>query len=166
LDSGEVFGRITAWDWREKRVLQTIDTPYVGALDVDPAGRLAAIGFDVVALWDLESGARRDLVGISQGGEPEFSPDGSLIAVPFQTSVRLFDTANGQELLALRAGNGQLVRVAFSADGTSLAAHGLDGAYVWTLDPEQLIAIGRREVTRAWTDDECRRYLHLEACAP
>jgi thiamine phosphate synthase YjbQ (UPF0047 family) len=31
---------------------------------------------------------------------------------------------------------------------------------------EELAALAQERVTRSLTDDECRRYLHLEACPP
>ena len=35
---------------------------------------------------------------------------------------------------------------------------------VWALDLDDLIAIATERVTRNFTDDECRQYLHLERC--
>jgi WD40 repeat protein len=83
-----------------------------------------------------------------------------------QSTVRLFDTSTGEEQIVLRGSGGAIARLAFSPDGSLLAASAVDGAHVWTLDPDDLIAIGRRELTRGWTDDECLRYLRREACQP
>ena len=35
---------------------------------------------------------------------------------------------------------------------------------VWALDIDQLAELGRERVTRDFTDDECRQYLHAERC--
>jgi hypothetical protein len=43
-----------------------------------------------------------------------------------------------------------------------VAADGL--VRVWTLRLDDLEAIARDSLTRDLTTDECRRYLHLDAC--
>jgi WD40 repeat protein len=56
-------------------------------------------------------------------------------------------------------------RLAFDPDGSKLASSGNEGiARVWALDLDDLIEIAREELTRGFTDDECRRYLHVGAC--
>jgi hypothetical protein len=35
---------------------------------------------------------------------------------------------------------------------------------VWTLDLDELLAIARARSTRPFSEDECRRFLHLEDC--
>jgi WD40 repeat protein len=166
-------GRITVWDWRQGTVIKDIETPPTQLeeppaqfVTVDPSGRYAATGFGPPAIWDLNDGTHREIEGIDSTAEVAFSPDGSLLAVPVGATVRLYDTAAGQLRLALGGGRGPIGRVAFSGDGSMLAAHGVDEAYVWTLDLDRLIAVGRQELTRDWTDEECRRFLHQERCAP
>jgi WD40 repeat protein len=165
-DDSPPKSRLTVWDWRQGVVLRTIDTPHAEDLDLDPTGQFAATGFGPVAIWDLETGTRRDLDGFGSSGEVAFSPDGSLLGTTEQSTVRLFDTSTGEEQIVLRGSGGAIARLAFSPDGSLLAASAVDGAHVWTLDPDDLIAIGRRELTRGWTDDECLRYLRREACQP
>jgi hypothetical protein len=43
---------------------------------------------------------------------------------------------------------------------------GLIGDFVriWALDVDDLLEIAHQKLTRTWTDDECRQFLHLEAC--
>ena len=36
---------------------------------------------------------------------------------------------------------------------------------VWALDVDELVDIATRELTRDFTDDECRQYLHAESCS-
>ena len=158
-------GRITVWDWWTQSVIRTIETPASKDLDIDVTGRRAATGFDAPpVIWNLETGARMDLEGIESSGEVAFSPDGTLLGVVSETSVQLFDSATGAQRLVLRGSGSRLIRLAFSADGKKLAVHGLDGARVWALDLDDLIAIAQRELTRTWTEDECQRFLHLEQC--
>ena len=54
--------------------------------------------------------------------------------------------------------------VAFSPDGSLLASVDGTTVRVWALDIEELLAIARRNVTRSLTDEECRQYLHVDAC--
>jgi WD40 repeat protein len=63
---------------------------------------------------------------------------------------------------------GAVPAVSFSPDGTKLVSvgGGLIGDFVriWALDVDDLLEIAHRKLTRTWTDDECRQFLHLEAC--
>jgi hypothetical protein len=55
--------------------------------------------------------------------------------------------------------------VAFSPDRTKLASSSTcDGVRVWALDIDDLLEIARQNVTRSLTDEECRQYLHVDAC--
>ena len=56
------------------------------------------------------------------------------------------------------------MKVVFSPDGSMLASWADDGTRVWALDIDDLLEIARSEVTRALTEEECRQYLHVEAC--
>lgn len=53
----------------------------------------------------------------------------------------------------------------FSPDGTRLISGSRDlTARVFAVDVEDLVGIAESRVTRGFTDAECDRYLHLEAC--
>ena len=104
-----------------------------------------------------------------------FSPDGSRIAIGNADGyVRVYDTHSARlELTLGQLGNGpssmaanHLVSgVAFSPDGSMLAATTRAGpAHVWALDVDELEAIARTELTRAFTTEECRQFLHLDPC--
>jgi WD40 repeat protein len=109
-----------------------------------------ALGGHVAAPWDIT-----------------FSPDGSRVATAgADGTVRVFDSATGEMALALQAHERTVGGVAFSPDGTMLASESMDGTIrIWVLELDDLIEIARQEVTRSLTDEECRQYLHLEACA-
>jgi hypothetical protein len=74
--------------------------------------------------------------------------------------VRLWDWPAGVETLKLRDSG---FRVALSADGRLIATVRprlpVPFVRVWALDPELLLQIARRRVTRSLTAEECRRYL-------
>jgi WD40 repeat protein len=93
-----------------------------------------------------------------------FSPDGSRFATGGGDGiVHLFDAA-GEQLLTLY-GHDAVDRLVFSPDGMMLASQGNDGIVrIWALEIDDLLAIARDEVTRSLTGQECRTYLHLEAC--
>ena len=165
-NDGTWSGRITVWDWRQQRVVQSIETPKAGDVDLDTTGRRVATGFGPPTIWDLETGMRIDLEGSLDQGDVAFSPDGSLLGVPYQATVRLYEAATGQLRQVLRGGEGKIGRLAFSADGSKLAAHGIDGVHVWALDLDELVVIGRRELTRTWTIEECERYQVQASCLP
>jgi hypothetical protein len=53
----------------------------------------------------------------------------------------------------------------FRRDGSQLVSAASDGfVQVWVLRLDDLEAIARDSLTRDLTTDECRRYLHLDAC--
>ena len=65
----------------------------------------------------------------------------------------------------LRGHTSSIKNLAFSPDGSRLASISDEGKIrVWALDLDDLIGIAEREVTRTFTDEECRQYLHLDGC--
>jgi WD40 repeat protein len=89
-----------------------------------------------------------------------FRPDGRVLAVATDRRARLWDVATRQALGAALARPPHPSAVAFSADGSTLAVGGSDGAVVlWrlgVLDWQRLAcAIANRELTR----DEWQRYV-------
>jgi WD40 repeat protein len=94
-----------------------------------------------------------------------FSPDGSRLAeIDGDGIVRMFDTASGEEALLLHghASGGQVV---FGPGGSMLATQGDGMVRIWALDIDDLLEIAYENVTRSLTDEECRRYLHVESCS-
>jgi WD40 repeat protein len=121
-----------------------------------------------LALWDLTSGE----LARSFSGHPAsvprsvFSPDGTKVAsTSADGSIRLWDVAGGNNLLIL-APETIPWDVAFSPDGAYLYTGSWDGGVsrVYAVQLEALISLARSRLTRSLTDEECRQYLHLEAC--
>ena len=93
-----------------------------------------------------------------------FSPDGASVATGASDgSVRLFDVDSETQTLVLHAPDA-VRSVAFSPDGSLLASVDGTTVRVWALDIDDLLEIARQNVTRSFTDEECRQYLHVSAC--
>ena len=101
-------------------------------------------------------------------------PDGSLIATAGDTMVRIWNGATGQPVSVLSiftrgldsSGSERSARSAvFSPDGKSLLVSGSDATTrIYSREMfaplNELIALGRTRVTREFTDDEKKKFLH------
>jgi WD40 repeat protein len=161
---------VNIWDWERGEVVRTIEALAQRAI-YDPTGALIATtaGVDGVAeIWDSETGQKiATLAGHTGGVEAvAFSADGTRLAsAGADGTVRLWDPRSGEELLVLRGHAGLVSSVSFSPDVSRLASVGADGyVRVWALDLDDLIEIAEGELTRTFTDVECRQYLHVPNC--
>jgi WD40 repeat protein len=96
-----------------------------------------------------------------------FSPDGStLVTGSHDSTTRIWDATNGQELLALTGHDGWIDTVVFSPDGKLLATGSFeDGTLrVYILDSRGVATLARSRLTRSFTVEECRKYLHQSTC--
>ncbi len=127
--------------------------------DVD-ALRAGAESEDAL-VWSVGAYVERN-VGV------EYTPDGSAILTLGRSegTVRVWDADTGEritELLPYRGGTSP--NFSIHPDGRRVTALGADDTVrVYTLDNDELIAIAKDRVTRSFTEDECRAYLHVEEC--
>ncbi len=65
----------------------------------------------------------------------------------------------------LRGHYAQVSGVSFSPDGSQLASYGVEGVVrIWALELDDLIEIAQDRLTRSFTEEECRQYLHADHC--
>jgi WD40 repeat protein len=143
---------------------------------ISPDGRyMATTGSDaLVRLWEMTTDDRipreiRQMTGHSSFTRaPVFSPDGTRLATgSADNTVRVWDVVTGAEMLTLRAHTDMVWGVAFSPDSKRLASASWDGTVrVFLLELEEAMELAYSRLTRWFTPDECRRYLHTDTCPP
>jgi WD40 repeat protein len=81
------------------------------------------------------------------------------------STIKLWDAMTGQELTTLYGHSDGVTDVAFSPDGTRLYTSSVDGtSREYLLDIEELLVYSKSILSRSFTQDECRKYLHMEQC--
>lgn len=139
------------------------------SLALSPNGRNIATGLQdgSVEAFDAESGRRLVRFGAQSGplSDVAFSMDGETIATAGEDgTIRLFSATTGAEELVLQGHLYLVSSMEFSATGGSSCPASADGTVrVWALDLDDLLGIAENK-TRGLTNDECRRYLHLDEC--
>jgi WD40 repeat protein len=128
-DDGVVYLWSTATHRLQARL--TGHTQRVTAVVFAPGGRTLVSGSldGTIRCWDAATYQARWAIPVSPGGVMpavlcvRFSPDGKTIAtsVDFDAYLRLWDSATGQGLMALRGDAGCIRAVDFAPDGTGLA---------------------------------------------
>ncbi len=95
-----------------------------------------------------------------------FNPGGAVLAsVSLDGMAKLWDMETGLELLTLADQTAPLVGVDFSPDGRYVATAGSDGTIsVYIVSVEELMEVARSRLSRDFSQEECRRYLHLPMC--
>jgi WD40 repeat protein/serine/threonine protein kinase len=141
---------------------------FASGLAFSPDGALLATsGGDGAAIWRAPSGELvTRLTGPGGVNGVAFSQDGSELATAGgDGAARIWDVRTWRLTLTIGGRAPSLRGVAFSPDGTELATVGVDGllrAYV--LDISALERLARERVTRGFTEQECRQYLHVSSC--
>jgi WD40 repeat protein len=148
--------RLPEGAWLSNVVFTPDGRNLVGASD---AGYVVVIDTETWEQSAVLSGHRGDLKGV------RVSPDGRLIVSRDSTGlVRIWDLSTREALQGIPL-QGQAQNAEF-IDDRHLLVTGENGpdAYVMTVDVDELLEIARSRVTRDLTDEECRTYLHVDAC--
>lgn len=123
-----------AWEWRYLDTLtdQSVNTSYSTgsiprALDLAPAGDLAALGLDtgLIILFDPETGVERGRLEGHTGiiYDVRFSPDGSrLISASRDRTARLWSIADGSCLRTFSEHKFPVATACFAPDGKTIAS--------------------------------------------
>ena len=161
---------IKIWDWKRGEVVRKINAS-AELMTFDPHGALIASSRRVEGIadvWDARTGQRvATMTASAHVLDLAFDPTGSRLATTHSDgTIRLWDPRTGTQTLVLYAADEHVGRVEFSPDGSMLASAGDSGiVHVWTLDLDVLIDIAKARLTRGFSEDECRVYLHLTRCA-
>jgi WD40 repeat protein/serine/threonine protein kinase len=148
VEKQEVVGRIEVWDATTGAPLLTIkdDLEIVVGVALSPDGtRIAAVQglqrniAQQVKVWDAATGKRQFSIDmrspVSYDNDLVFSPDGKRIASGghgHQGEVKVWDAADGHELLTLKGHSAPVSSLAYSADGKRIASAGWDGTVrIW-----------------------------------
>ena len=94
-----------------------------------------------------------------------FSEDGRLATGGSDGTIRVWNTSTQDVVYTSPVEPSAVVGVAFSADGSRVTAIYSDGRIiVYAIALEDVIEIARGRLTRGFTDEECRTYLHVPTC--
>jgi WD40 repeat protein len=177
LAGGDVDGMVSLWDATDGEMLRTIaahPTVVMGIAFSPDGKRLATGSLDTTArVWDLATGKELFTLGhTSSALNPVFSPDGNRLAVnQGDGSLYLWDVEPGSptagQLLFRFTGLDEYATFnGFSPDGRIIFAGSYFGEKIrlYVLPLDDLVSLASSRLTRWWTPEECRTYLHTETC--
>ncbi|RYP87714.1 hypothetical protein EKO23_04790 [Nocardioides guangzhouensis] len=160
----------TIWDWRRGEVVNRVGTS-AEFVEFDPTGGLIATSRPVEGIadvWDARTGRRAaTLTASAHVLDIAFDASGTRLATAHADgSIRLWDPETGVQDLVLHSDDHEAHTVAFSPDGSMLlSTDDANVARVWALDLDDLVDIAKARLTRGFSEDECRQYLHVERCS-
>ena len=95
-----------------------------------------------------------------------FSADGSRLATgSLDGTARVWNTSTGDLIFTSPVEPSDVAAVAFTPNGLGVTAVYSDGRIVvYPIALEDAVEIARARTTRGFTDEECRRYLHVPSC--
>jgi WD40 repeat protein/ABC-type branched-subunit amino acid transport system substrate-binding protein/DNA-binding SARP family transcriptional activator len=166
---------LRVWDARTGNLLRTLaghqDAVWSVAFSSDGTHLVSASRDGTARVWDATSD--RSLLTVQSHSSTMvnavFSPEGNRLATGSRDgSVQVWDVATGQEVLSLEpvdVGDG-VDSLAFSPDGRQLVVRTDQAVRTYALAIDELSALVRSRLTRWWTPEECRRFLHQDDCPP
>jgi WD40 repeat protein len=134
------------------------DAGVYGATAFSPDGKRIASAGHTLRMVDVESGTelwstpRDNYVFLCAA----FRPDGKVLATGSQdTSIRLWNAENGDELAILRGHQGYVEAVSFSPDGKRIASWARNDLFVWDLEASEPrpIVMGKTKGGAAFSPD-------------
>jgi WD40 repeat protein len=134
-----------------------------------PDGERVATGAGEGSLkiWDAKTGQELlDLVGHGSAVvSASFSPDGKyLLSSSPEGTARVWDTTSGDAVRVYTSPDGPLFESTFTPDGKNIIVNGAGYVYGFIFDSDELVRLAHSRLTRWFTLDECRQYLHQEEC--
>jgi WD40 repeat protein/transcriptional regulator with XRE-family HTH domain len=168
---------VKIWDALTGKELRTL--PARGySVSFSPDGTRLATASDngTATVWDVATGKALQTLRGHAGSifSVAFSPDGNrLVTGSADSTIKVWDVSPGakedEQPLTLYGVGTTAMTAQFSPDGKRLAAswsyRGAPASVrVFALDLDDIRAIAKSRVTRALTNDECRKYLHVEQC--
>ena len=73
---------------------------------------------------------------------------------------------SGEELQKYTSPTGTLLNIVFTPDCKRLITSGAGTIYGYIFDQDELVRLAESRLTRSFTQDECRQFLHLDDCPP
>jgi WD40 repeat protein/serine/threonine protein kinase len=169
LAGGGGFPSVYVWNI-ERDTGIVLTHPFVEALAFSPDGRRLisagpSEGAGSVRVWDPHTGRQvGSIKRLPEVTDLAFSPDGTRIATSSTDgTLGLWDATTLEQLMTLATdANGKL---AFSPDGTRMVYGAKGGVIrVLALPVDDLIKLANSRLGRSLTEEECERYLHVDAC--
>jgi WD40 repeat protein len=162
-------GTLYVWNTTTGGVVAQEQISGLSDIAFTPDGRwLLVVQNDRLSKWSTRTWAAEATVDVGGIGGIAASPIGdSAVTLSSDGMLTLWQTNPLQERLAIATGlDGYqgLDTLAFSPDGTRLAVRVGGTVNVYALGVDDLIGLARERLTRGFTDQECRQYLHLDRC--
>jgi WD40 repeat protein len=168
-------GTAKVWDVLTGKQLLVYDNKVrISGIGFSPDGKHIATSSNdgTIKVWSSETG--KEIFNLTGHTGPTFgvafSPDGQYLAsssVDRTIKVWKLPSDGGQvvEPLTLYGHTATVYRIAFSPDGLYLATAGRNPIVrIYALHIDKLIAIAKSRLTRELTQEECKKYLHMEIC--